>query len=194
MNLEHFTASRLEQNLAINEIGERVDSVRYEASVLTSRTIPSTVTTRPLAALQQEVATLRTALAISEACGIPNNNNPKPPGQGGGGRDGGRGGPGRNGGRGGPGRNGGRGGRGDRQPAGILGACSDKDKRLTRYDGGRTTKTYGNQNYCHTHRWDNQPNHDSTNCSYPDMHHDNTATAEDTKNGCDLYKRVSHKA
>ena len=44
-----------------------------------------------------------------------------------------------------------------------------------------------------THRCGNQPSHDSTNCSYPDMHHNNTATAENTKNGCDLYKRLSHK-
>ena len=47
-----------------------------------------------------------------------------------------------------------------------LGAFSELDKRLTRYDDGRTTKMYGNQNYCHTHGWDNVPSHDSTNCSY----------------------------
>ena len=37
-------------------------------------------------------------------------------------------------------------------------------------------------------------NNDSTNCSYPDKFHDITASAENTKYGCDLYKRVSHKA
>ena len=123
--------------------------------------------------LQQELAATRTALAVSEARNIPN-----PPGRGGGGR-------------GGPGR--GHGGRGNgRRPPGILGTFSELDKQLTRYDDGRTTKMYGNQNYCHTHGWDNPPSHDSTNCSYPDKFHDIAATAENTKNGCDLYKSVSH--
>ena len=36
----------IEQNNVINQIGERVDSVRDEASVLTSWTIPTTVTTQ----------------------------------------------------------------------------------------------------------------------------------------------------
>ena len=131
--------------------------------------------------LQQELTTTRTALAVTEARHTAN-----PPGQGGGG--GGRGG-----GRGGRGE--GRGGHGNgRRPAGVFGAYSELDKRLTRYDDGRTTKMYGNQNYSHTHGWDNTPSHDSTNCSYPDNFHDITATADITKNGCDLYKCVSHKA
>ena len=87
-------------------------------------------------ALQQELATTRTTLAVSEARNIPN-----PPGTGGGGGRGGRGGRGR----GGPGRGHGR------RPPGILGTFSELDKCLTRYDDGRTTKMYGNQNYCHTH-------------------------------------------
>ena len=100
---------------------------------------------------QQELAAQRTALTVSEARNIPN-----PRGRGGGGRGGG--------GRGGRGR----GGRGiGRRPPGILGAFSELDKRLTRYDDGRTTKMYGNQNDYHTHGWDKTPSHDSTNCSYP---------------------------
>jgi len=67
------------QNQAIKKIRERVNILRDEACVLTSRTIPATVTTQPMIALQQEVATLRTALAVSEARSIPNNN-PNPPG------------------------------------------------------------------------------------------------------------------
>ena len=74
----------MEQNNAINKIGERVDSVCDEASVLTSRTIPATVTTQPLTTLQQENQALRTALADSEVR-VTHNNNPNPPGCGGGG-------------------------------------------------------------------------------------------------------------
>ena len=74
----------MEQNHAINQIGERVDSVRDEANVLTSQTIPSTVTTQSLATLQQENQALQTALTVSEAWGTQNNN-PNPPGWGGGG-------------------------------------------------------------------------------------------------------------
>ena len=57
----------IEQNNAINQIVERVDSVRDEVSVLTSRTIPATVTTQPLTTLQQENQALQNALAVSEA-------------------------------------------------------------------------------------------------------------------------------
>jgi len=49
-----------------------------------------------------------------------------------------------------------------------------------------TTNTFGNNNYCHTNGWDNHTSRNSTNC-YPDMHHDVTATATDTKNGCDQH-------
>ena len=169
--------------MVMNQVVEAQNSAPDDASILSNRsTVPTTVTTsQPMLALQQELAATHTALAVSEAHNIPN---PPPRRGGGGGRGGGRGGPGR-----------GRGGRGNgRRPPGILGAFSVLDKHLTRYDDGRTTKTYGNQNYCHTHGWDNVPSHDSTNCSYPDKFHDVTATADNTKNGCDLYKPVSHKA
>jgi len=77
---------------------------------------------------------------------------------------------------------------------GVVGERSDRDKRLTRFDDGHETKMFGNQNYCHTHGWYVAPTHDSGRCSYPDSCHDATATADDTKNGCELYKRLSHKA
>ena len=91
----------MEQNTSINQIGERVDSVRDEASVLTSRTIPATLTPQPPTALQQENQALCTALLVSKAR-VGQNNNPAPPGRGdrhGGGHGGGQGGAGRDGGR-----------------------------------------------------------------------------------------------
>ena len=51
----------MEQNQAINQIGEHIDSVRDKASVLTSQTIPAIVTTQPLTTLQQKNQELRTA-------------------------------------------------------------------------------------------------------------------------------------
>ena len=64
----------LEQINVINQIGERVDSLRDEASALTSHSnIPATATTQPSATLQQGNQALRTALAVSEARVTHNN-------------------------------------------------------------------------------------------------------------------------
>ena len=52
--IEELHSLMLEQNNVINQIGEWVDSVCDEVSVLTSRSnIPATVTTQPLTTLQQ---------------------------------------------------------------------------------------------------------------------------------------------
>ena len=61
-------------------------------------------------------------------------------------------------------------------------------------DNGRTEKRSPNQNYCYTHGWDVCQGHTSPTCSYPKENHNTTATADDTKGGCNLYKRHSHKA
>ena len=61
-------------------------------------------------------------------------------------------------------------------------------------DDGRTEKRFPNQNYCYTHGWDVCQGHSSPTCSYPKENHIATATADDTRGGCDLYKRLSHKA
>ena len=170
----------LDSRIVINQVVDAQNdaSAREEASNISSArsTIPTVVTTQPHTALQNEVQALRTALAASEA----RNQHGNPSGRGGGrGR-----------------RTTDRGaGRGHgRRPVGVLGTNSDQDKRLTRHDDGRTTKRFGNQNYCHTHGWDISPTHNSSNCSYPDKHHISTATAENTHNGCNLYKRLSHKS
>ena len=183
--IEALSSLMNEIRTVVNQVVEAQNSARDDASILSTRSnvLATVTTTQPMLALQQELAVTRTALTISEARHL-SNNIPNPPRRGGG----------CSGGRGRPGSGGSLGGHGGRRPAGILGACSENDKRLTRYDNGRTTKTYGNQNYCHTYAWDNTPNRDSTNFSYPDKFHDITATAENTKNGCDLYKRVSHRA
>ena len=75
--IEELCSLMMEQNNGINQIGERVDSVRDEASVLTSRTnIPATATTQPLVTLQQENQALHTALAVIEARVAQINPNP----------------------------------------------------------------------------------------------------------------------
>ena len=98
---------------------------------------------------------------------------------------------------------GGRGGRGGRnnagerprfRPSGVLGPYGTNDTRTTRVDDGRTTKKFENQNCCHNHGWDVHHTHTSATCMFPDKFHEKTATDGDHKNGCDLYKRLSHKA
>ena len=85
--LENSAHIMLEQNNVINQIGEQVDSVRDEASVIISQSnIPATVTTQPLTTRQQENQAVSTALAISEAR-VTQNNNPNPPRRGGGDMD-----------------------------------------------------------------------------------------------------------
>ena len=125
----------MKQRTVVNQVVEAQNITRDDASIASNRSnVRTTVTTEPMLALQQEMAAMRTtfqqelaatrtALAVSEACNIPN----PPPGQGGGG--GRRGSPGRG--------RGGRSSRGNvRRPPGILGAFSELDKRLTRYDDG----------------------------------------------------------
>ena len=94
----------------VNQVVEVQNNTRDDTSIASTRSnVPTTVTTQPMLALQQEMAAMRTtfqqelaasrtALAVSEAC-----YNPNPPGRGGGGGRGGRGRDGR-GGRGGTGR------------------------------------------------------------------------------------------
>ena len=120
----------IETRTIANQVVVAQNSAQDDVSILSTRSnIRTTVTTQPITALQQDNQAPRTALAVSEAH-ITQNNNPNPPGRGGGG--------GRGGGRDRAGRGKGRGN--GRRPSGILGACSNKDKRLTRYDDGRTTK------------------------------------------------------
>ena len=74
------------------------------------------------------------------------------------------------------------------------GVRSFQDKRNKRKDDGRTEKRFKNKNCCHTHGWDVCDEHNSQTCLWPDKHHDATATADNFKGGCDVYKRLSHKA
>ena len=67
-NIQKLRSLMMEQHNAINQIGERVDSVRDDASLLSTRSDnPATVTTQPITALQQKNQALQTTLTVSEA-------------------------------------------------------------------------------------------------------------------------------
>ena len=72
----------------------------------------------------------------------------------------------------------------------IIGIRGNNDRRKSRRDDGRTKKRFNNCQYCHTHGYDVAENHGSKDCNYPDKNHDFTATLSDTKDGCQLYKRL----
>ena len=72
---------------------------------------------------------------------------------------------------------------------------SRANDRTKRKDDGRTEKQHkNNKNCCHTHGWDVCDGHDSARCYRPDKFHDATATNDNFKGGCDLYRRLSHKS
>lgn len=69
--------------------------------------------------------------------------------------------------------------------------CGNRDRRKSRPDDNRTEKRFSNTNYCHTHGFDVSTAHDSKTCEYPDKYHDFTATKSNTKDGCQIYKRLA---
>ena len=84
-----------------------------------------------------------------------------------------------------------RGGRNDRNSSDrVKGVRGFNDRRKSRPDDDRIAKRFTNDNYCHTHGFDVSATHDSKRCEYPDKHHDFNATKTNTKDGCQVYKRL----
>ena len=172
-HIETQDAKSNEMTNILNELHDRMDTQSVASSVPRSigPAVPTANTARELD-LQAQIDRLRAE-----------QRNPvqqRDPVEGGGGRDDGRG---RGRGRGGRGR--GRGGGGPGRGPRVYDNSADD---------GRTEKYFRNQNYCHTHGWDVSRYHYSPQCHYPNEGHDTTATANDTKGGSELYKRLSHKA
>ena len=137
---------------------------RDETSVISRRSIPASIVTPTASNKQAEMNEFCTPLAVSQAQQATIYNY--------------------------AGDRGGWGGR-EKWPRGVLGTKLERDDRLTQPDGWG--KKIGKKNYCQTHGWDVGPDHNHSKYMWPDSCHDALATVEDTKNGCQTYKHLSHK-